>query len=202
MWLFADLTFLALVGGHLCTFIVLHWYFSLLLRPVDQQQRQVAVRFYPRWCYVSPYVSLHKVMMMMNCFCGVVDQQKAFHLISSHDHCQRSSPSWISDTLQAGFEPAQNLSSGLVEWSCAVVIATTQRPHKSGVGVSARRIGSAMNRFYTQGFKNSKSWYTFFHAPNTTFTYMIVHLTFHTPQIVDRAQVYANVYIILHLLQR
>ena len=28
-------------------------------------------------------------------------------------------------SLQAGFEPAQNLSSGLVEWSCAVVITTT-----------------------------------------------------------------------------
>ena len=26
---------------------------------------------------------------------------------------------------QGGFEPAQNLSSGLVEWSCAVVITTT-----------------------------------------------------------------------------
>ena len=30
-----------------------------------------------------------------------------------------------SDTLRAGFEPAQKLSSGLVEWSCAVVITTT-----------------------------------------------------------------------------
>ena len=28
---------------------------------------------------------------------------------------------------RAGFEPAQNLSSGLVEWSCAVVITTTPR---------------------------------------------------------------------------
>ena len=33
---------------------------------------------------------------MMNCFCGMVDRQKAFSLISSWDHCQRSSPSWIS----------------------------------------------------------------------------------------------------------
>ena len=62
-------------------------------------------------------------MMMMNCFCGMVDQQKAFGLISSRDHCQRSSPSRISDT--------QNLSSGLVEWSCAVVITTTPRRHKN-----------------------------------------------------------------------
>ena len=48
-------------------------------------------------------------------FCGMVDQRKAFSLISSHDHCQRPSPSRISDTLQAGFEPVQNLSSGIVE---------------------------------------------------------------------------------------
>ena len=54
-------------------------------------------------------------MMMMNGFCGMVDRRKAFRLISSRDHCQRSLPSRISDTPQAGFEPAQNLSSGLVE---------------------------------------------------------------------------------------
>ena len=36
-------------------------------------------------------------------------------LISSQDHCQRSSPWRNSDTQRAGFEPAQNLSSGVVE---------------------------------------------------------------------------------------
>ena len=63
-------------------------------------------------------------MMMMNCFCGMVDWQKAFSLTFSRDHCQRSSPLWISDKPQAGFEPAHNLISGFVEWSCAVVITT------------------------------------------------------------------------------
>ena len=67
------------------------------------------------------------MVMVMNCFCGMVDQQKEFSLISSRDHCQGSSPSQISDTPPAGFEPAQNLSSGLVEWSCAIVITTTPR---------------------------------------------------------------------------
>ena len=52
---------------------------------------------------------------------------KGVNLVSSQDHCQRSSPFPISDKLQAGFEPAQDLSSGLVEWSCAVVIITTPR---------------------------------------------------------------------------
>ena len=64
-------------------------------------------------------------MMMMNCFCGMVDRWKAFSLISSRNHCQRYSPSRISDTTRTGFEPAQNLSSSLVEWSCVVVITTT-----------------------------------------------------------------------------
>ena len=60
------------------------------------------------------------MMMMMNCFCGMVDRRKAFSLISSRDHCQRSSPSRSSDTPRGEFEPAQNLSSGFFEWSCTV----------------------------------------------------------------------------------
>ena len=55
------------------------------------------------------------MMMMMTCFCGIVDQRKAFSLISSQDHCPRFSPSRISDTSRAGIEPAQNLSLGFVE---------------------------------------------------------------------------------------
>ena len=70
----------------------------------------------------------------LNCFCGMVDQQKVFGLISSWDYCQRSSPSRISNMPRAGFEPAQNLSSGLVEWSCAVVITTTPRCHNHCFG--------------------------------------------------------------------
>ena len=54
------------------------------------------------------------MMKMINCFCSMFDQRKAFSFISRLDHCQRSSPSQISDT-RAGFEPAQNLSSGFVE---------------------------------------------------------------------------------------
>ena len=55
------------------------------------------------------------MMMMMNYFCGMVNRRKAFSLISSWDHCQRSSLSQISDILHTGFEPAQNLSSGFAE---------------------------------------------------------------------------------------
>ena len=60
-------------------------------------------------------------------FCGMVDQRKTFSLIFSLDHCrQRFSQSWISDKPRAGFELVQNLSSGFVEWSCAVVIPTSR----------------------------------------------------------------------------
>ena len=58
-------------------------------------------------------------------FWGMVNRRKAFSLISSRDHCQRSWLSRISDTPRAWFEPALNLSSGFDEWSCAVVITTT-----------------------------------------------------------------------------
>ena len=64
-------------------------------------------------------------MMMMNCFCGMVDRRKAFSFISSRDNCQRSSSSRISNSPWVGYELAQNLSSGLVEWSCAVMTTTT-----------------------------------------------------------------------------
>ena len=75
------------------------------------------------WCYfnncgnnfVMMMMMMMMMMMKMNCFCGMVDQRKAFSLISSRDPCQRFSPWWISDSPWAGFEPVQNLSSGFVE---------------------------------------------------------------------------------------
>ena len=67
------------------------------------------------------------MMMMMNCFCSINYRRKAFSLISSRNHCQRSSPLRNSDTPLTGFEHAQNLTSGFVERSCAVVITTTPR---------------------------------------------------------------------------
>ena len=67
------------------------------------------------------------MMMMMNYFCGMVNRRKAVNFVFRQDHCQRFSPSRIFDMPRAGFEPAKNLSSGFVEWSCAVVITTTPR---------------------------------------------------------------------------
>ena len=53
-----------------------------------------------------------------------------FSLISCQEHCQRFSPLWIFDILQAGYEPTQNVISGFAEWICAVVINTTPRRYK------------------------------------------------------------------------
>ena len=51
-------------------------------------------------------------------------QRNMVCLISRRDHCNESSPSQISDTPLASSEPVQNLSLGLVEWSCAAVLTT------------------------------------------------------------------------------
>ena len=58
-------------------------------------------------------------------FCVMLDWLKVFSLISSWDHFLRSSSLRIPGTLHAGYEPVQTLSSGLVDWSCALVITTT-----------------------------------------------------------------------------
>ena len=63
-------------------------------------------------------------MVIINCFCDMFEQRRASKLISSRDLCPRSSLSRISDTPRVGFEPAQNLILGLVEWSYAEVIIT------------------------------------------------------------------------------
>ena len=81
----------------------------------------------------STFTSICFSLMMMNFFCGMVDQRKAFNLISGWGHCQRSSSSRISDKQQARFEPVQHLSSGLVWWSCAVATTTTPRHHNSAI---------------------------------------------------------------------
>ena len=69
------------------------------------------------------------MIMMMNCFCSMIDRESVCSLISSWDHCQKFSPSQISNTLQPESEPTPNLSSGFVEWNCTVVIIITPQCH-------------------------------------------------------------------------
>ena len=86
--------------------------------------------------------------MIMNFFCSMVHPRKTFSLVSNQNHCQRSSPTQISNTPQTGFEPVQNLSSGFIEWSCVVVITTTPRRHfqtadeKSKIKTASKNISS------------------------------------------------------------
>ena len=67
--------------------------------------------------------------MMINCFCGMVGRTKSVSLISSRNHCQRSTPLRISNMPRARFESAQNLIPNFVEWSYALVITTSPWRH-------------------------------------------------------------------------
>ena len=49
---------------------------------------------------------------------------KAIFSVISSRAIVKSSPSQISNMLQAGYEPVQNLSSVFVKWSYAVVVIT------------------------------------------------------------------------------
>ena len=51
----------------------------------------------------SVMMMMMMMMMIMNCFCGMADRRKVLSLISSWDHCQRFSPSRISNPPRAGF---------------------------------------------------------------------------------------------------
>ena len=104
------------------------------------------------------------VIMIMNCFCGMVDQRKAFSLIFSKDHWQRFSPSWISDTPQAEFEAAQNVISGFIEWSFAAMITTKPRRHHDRTMIEKSSIGKRMFNFKCTVMRESdyKEWLCWF----------------------------------------
>ena len=61
---------------------------------------------------------LMMLMAIMNCFSGMIEQQKAFSLISSRDHCQRSHQ---RKSLARREQDLNNSSSGFDEWSCAIL---------------------------------------------------------------------------------
>ena len=70
----------------------------------------------------------------MNCFCRMVYRQKVCSLISSRDHCQRSSPSQILDPSRAEFEPVWKC-----RWSCAVVVTIKPWPQRGSL-LKGRRL--------------------------------------------------------------
>ena len=110
------------------------WYWNIalslgavILGPLLLYQQRIHVRTMESFTRASCLVVNCKTQELQcqwwwwwwTCFCGMVDQPKAFSFIFSRDHYQTSSKSWISDTSRAVFEPAQNLTSGFVEWSSA-----------------------------------------------------------------------------------
>ena len=78
------------------------------------------------------YTSLSAMMMMMNCFCGMVDWRKALALFPAgtivRDLRHLESPTRREEDLNL----RRNLSSDFVEWSCAAVLTTTPRRHNNG----------------------------------------------------------------------
>ena len=72
-------------------------YFSgfsyFVIYPKSIQASEITAKFEKRGEYLSSCTRLPCMMMVMNCFCGMVNRGKAFSLISSLDHCQRFSPS-------------------------------------------------------------------------------------------------------------
>ena len=89
-----------------------------------------------------------KMLMTMNCFSKMIARRKVFNFISKRDHCQRFSPSQIFDTPRAVFESAQNLSSSLIEWSCAIVRTTTPRCHQKLSSQEALHFSTLAWRIY------------------------------------------------------
>ena len=85
-----------------------------------------------------------KSLMMINCFCWMPDQGIGSSLMSSWDHCQRSSPLQIPDMPRGWFEPAQNLSSGFLESSYTELITTTPWRRVTGWTIkSAKHVNRA-----------------------------------------------------------
>ena len=80
-------------------------------------------------------IMMMMMMMMMNYFCGMVDRRKVFGLISCRDHYQRSPHHphhpimhRKSPTLrEQGLNLRRTWVPSLVEWSCAIVITTTNQ---------------------------------------------------------------------------
>ena len=65
------------------------------------------------------------MLIMKNCLCRMAGRWNALSIVSGRDCFQSISSSYTS-TPREGFKPAQNLSSGFVEWSSAIVLKAVQ----------------------------------------------------------------------------
>ena len=122
----------------------------------------------------------------MNCYSGMVDQRKAFNFISTRKLSQRSSSLRISDTVRAGFEPAQNK---FVEWGCAVVITTTPRCHCSNdvIVLSKQMFVSCANFDYVFAFEFKE--YSF-NVQYSILAFSYVFITMISKVVIDYTQIF------------
>ena len=65
------------------------------------------------------------MMIMMNCFSGMVDRRNLISIIFSRNLYQRFSPSKISDMPGARFKSLPKINSNFVEWSWVVMLTLT-----------------------------------------------------------------------------
>ena len=105
------------------------------------------------------------MMMMMKCSCGIAHWGKGFSLISNRNHVKdphhRETLTRLEKICRT-CEHAQSLSSGFVEWNCAVVITTTRRYHSwmitSTLGLFLKNSCQSnlllMLNFYSELFEN------------------------------------------------
>ena len=81
--------------------------------------------------------------------------------LTSRNCCQRSWLLQIFGTTEVGFEPAQNISSNFVEWSCAILI-TTRPWHDQSLHIffcwSYNQVGHIV-LFITPIVHNRLSWF-------------------------------------------
>ena len=82
--------------------------------------------------------------MMMNCFFGMVDRRKALNFVFSQYHCQRCSPSRISETPWAGLRLRRT-------WFrlCAAVITTSPWRHEANSKLFKKTIYSFICLLFT-----------------------------------------------------
>ena len=70
-------------------------------------------------------------------------------IISSRNHCQRFSSSYISDTPQPGFEPAHRLNSGFVEWIWAVPLNPIPQRQTADLVTFTKEIRNGKSQYAT-----------------------------------------------------
>ena len=117
------------------------------------------------------------MIIMINRFSSMVDRRKAFSLISSRDHCQRSSPSRISNTPRAGFR---------LSWM--MLCSSDNRYHGTiiGTGITCNKMSCYMHDSACRWLIFDNFWY-YFNVMLNIFEFS------HVKEILESWLVYVNI---------